>query len=357
MQKRLSTGLLAVACLCASIPARAGDDQAARLNVRARALSSDGRADNSAASPHRMVVGQGITSYLFATDTLCGLGGAEVTAQNLEELLRRKMHVWKVTRTGVGHANGKITFDLEWSRFDKGSGVPAASGKYRLSLAEGAVYPIDMVRAPGGGGCDTAAVVVEVEAGTIESAAHADETLYYDLWLKYDDGTGKKETRHFVATGKHGAAVPFDFSPLRFDMPTLTANQYDLDLVTRVQGAIRGRIGDNRTVTIELDTKRMDRLERADDPTITTARGSGRKVLELTFGETVEIELPAVTGFASHAASADATGLSGRIVAAPGTAPPAPAVSLSKDGHLVVRFKEFFEGDRFSVLVRVRKEP
>jgi hypothetical protein len=301
------------------------------------------------------VVGDAVTSYLFASDSLCGLGGAEVTAQNLESMLRQKMHVWKVTRTGVSHTNGKLTFDLEWTRLDNGSGVPAASGKQRMTLAEGAVYPIDLVRAKSVSDCGTAAVILEVEAGAVEAAEYADTILTYDLWLTHQDGSGKKQTHHFVVSGKHGAPMAFEFAPIRFDMPQLVPNQYDLDLVTRVMGAIKGRLDDNRNVTIELDTKRIDRLERANAHTVMPPSASGRKTLELKLGETVEIELPRQGGFVSQQASPDAKAFSGRVSAAPGSAPAAPAVSISKDGYLVVSFKEFFADDRFSVMVRVRK--
>jgi hypothetical protein len=354
MNKQFLTGLLTAAVI-ASATSAAADDQAPKLTVRARALTADGGPGSSTASPHPMVIGEGVTSYLFAADSLCGVGGAEVTAQHLEDLLRRKMHVWKVTRTGVSHANGKVTFDLEWSRFDKGSGVPSASGRQRLTLGEGAAYPFDMLRAPSE--CNVSAIVLEVEAGTIESSAFADEMLYYDLWLKYDDGSGKKETRHFVASGKHGALVPFEFTPLRFDTPTLTANQYDLDVVTRVLGHVRGRMLDEKRVSIELETSRSDRIERPEDPKSGPARETGRKRIDVDVNQTVEIEFPPVTGQAAHVATANTKGISGRISAGPATTQPAaPAVTL-KDGMVIVSFREFFADDRLSVLIRVRKEP
>ena len=224
----------------AALPTAALADQAPRLNVRARILHADGGPGSSTSSPHPMIIGEGVTSYLFAADSLCGVGGAETTAQNLESMLRRKMHVWKVTRTGVSHADGKLTFDLEWMRLDGGSGVPAASGKQRLTLAEGATYPVDMVRAATPGGCNAASVVVEVEAATIEAPAFADAILTYDVWLTHDDGAGKKTTHHLIVSGKQGSATTFEFTPVRFDIPPMVANQYDLDLVTRVRGTVRG---------------------------------------------------------------------------------------------------------------------
>ena len=333
------------------------DDQAPRLSVNARILRADGSSHQPARNAHPMVSSTAVTSFMFAGPDLCSVGGAEAnSSRKLDDLIRDKAHVWKIVRTGVGHADGKLTFDLEWSRYD-GTPKAAASGKQRLTLAEGASYPLDMVRPSQPGPCGAAAAMIEIEAGATEAAEFADTVLTYDLWLTHQDGSGKKQTRHFVVSAKQGAAMPFEFSPLRFDMPALVANQFDLDLVTRVEGAVRGRQQDSRKVTLELDTKRMDRLEIPGDPTMANPRAAGRKVLDVTLGETVEIELPRTTGFVARNASPDARGFSGPmgVSASAGTSPAAPAVSLSKDGQLVVSFKEFFADDRFSVMVRVRK--
>ena len=354
MKKRLALALLAASAVNIA-PAFAGEDQAPRLSVNARILRVDGSSNHATRSPHPMVASAAITSYMFAGPNLCSLGGAEATSsRSLDELIRQYPHVWKIVRTGVNHADGKLTFDLEWSRYD-GNPRVAASGKQRLTLAEGASYPIDMVRAGQPGACNAASAMIEIEAGAIEASEYADTVLTYDLWLTHQDGTGKKQTHHFVVSGKHGASVPFEFAPLRFDMPQLVANQYDIDLVTRVLGQVRGRLDDQRKVTIELETKRIDRLERTNVQMLMPPTASGRKTLELQLGETVEIELPRQGGFVGQAASPDTKGFSGRIGAAPGTAPASPAVSISKDGYLVVSFKEFFADDRFSVMVRVRK--
>lgn len=355
MTLRISVAALALA-LAPGLQAFA--DQVPQLSVTARSLHATGAPGGSTASPYPMVAGEGITSYVFASRDLCGLGAAKESARSLDDLRRQKGHVWKVTRTGVSHTDGKLTFDLEWARYDGGSASPAASGSQRLTLNEGAKYPIDMIRPAAAGDCNTAAVVLEVEAGTIESPAFADAILAYDLWLTHQDESGKKQTRHLLLMGKHGKTASFDFVPLRFDVPPLAPNQYDFDLVTRVLGTIKGRVREDGRIDIELETQRIDRLERSDDPKPPQPRAGGRKTLALRPGETVEIELPRMSGFHAHAASADSTGFSGRITgSAAGAQMPAPAPAIAfKDGMIVVNFKEFFAGDRFSVLIRVRTE-
>jgi hypothetical protein len=335
---------------------RAFADQVPQLSVTARSLHATGAPGSATASPHPMVIAEGITSYVFASRDLCGLGAAKEAARSLDDLRRQKGHVWKVTRTGVSHSDGKLTFDLEWARYDGGSASPAASGIQRLTLNEGAKYPIDMIRAATAGDCNTAAVVLEVEASTIESPAFADQVLAYDLWLTHQDESGKKQTRHLLLMGKQGKAATFDFVPLRFDVPPVAPNQYDFDLVTRVLGTIKGRVREDGRIDVELETQRTDRLERADDPKPPQPRAGGRKTLALQPGETVEIELPRMSGFSAHAASADSPRASGGVTGSPaGTQAPAPAVAL-KDGMIVVNLKEFFAADRFSVLIRVRTE-
>ena len=347
-----TTAAVLLAC-----PDPAAADQIPQLAVSARIIHSDGGSSTNSSSPHPMGLSTGVTSYLFASDSLCGVGGAEANAQALEELLRQRGHVWKVTRTGVSHANGKLTFDLEWSRYDGGSATPAAGSRQRLTLAEGATYPIDMIRASSRGSCNAAAVMLEIAAGTIEAPAFADTILQYDLWLTHQNGSGQKLTKHFVVSAKQGASGSFEFAPLRFDVPKLAPDQYDLELVTRVVGAIKGRLRENGTVDVELETRRTDRLEVQNDPKPSIQRAGGRKSIAVALGETVEVELPNASGFAAHAASPQSPGLSGSIgiSAKPGTPPPSPAVAF-RDGAIVVSFREFFDGDRFSVLVRVRKE-
>lgn len=338
-------------------PVSAFADQAPQLTLRARIVPAGGTGGGSSNSPNPMVIQEGVTSYVFAASDLCGVGAAEDEPTTLDELLALNAYVWKVTRTGVSHANGKLTFDLEWTRYDGGQYSPAASSRQRLTVNEGGVVPIDMVRATRGGRCNPASVMLEIEAGTIEIGAFADTMLLYDLWLTHQDGTGPKQTRHFMVSAKQGASGSFEFASLRFDVPKLAPNQFDFDLVTRVIGAVKGRLRENGTVDVELETRRIDRLEVANENKPPVARAGGQKKMTLRLDETVEVELPSASGFSARGASSQSPGVSGRVGIAPQTPTLSSALPVAfKDGMIIVSFREFFDDDRFSVLVRVRKE-
>jgi hypothetical protein len=336
---------------------RAHADQVPQLSVNARMIHANGSPGSSSASPHPMVVGQGVTSYVFASESLCGVGAAR--DGKLDDVLKDQTrgYLWKVTRTGVSHVNGLLTFDLEWSRYDDGSPISSASAKQRLTLNEGTSYPIDMLRAASPGTCTAGAVILEIAASAIEAPAFADTVLQYDLWVTHQDGTGRKQTRHFVVSAKQGTAGAFEFPPFRFGIPRLTVDQYDLDLVTRVIGSIKGRLRENGTVDVELETRRVDRLEMANENKPAMARAGGRKTMTLRLDETVEVELPNGSGFSARGASPQTPTVSGKVGIAPRTTTMSSASAVAlKDGMIIVSFREFFDDDRFSVLVRVRKE-
>lgn len=332
-------------------------DQIPQLTLRARTLPADGTGGGSSNSPSPMVINEGVTSYVFAASDLCGVGAALDEPATLDELLALKVYVWKVTRTGVSHANGKLTFDLEWTRYDGGEYSPAAAGRQRLTVSEGGSFPIDMVRTTRRGRCNTAGVMLEIEAGTIEVGAFADTMLRYDLWLTHRDGIGQKQTRHVVVSAKQGTLGSFEFAPFRFDVPKLAPDQYDFDLVTRVIGAVKGRLRENGTVDVALDTRRLDRLEMANENKPAVARAGGQKTMTLRLDETVEVELPNGSGFSARGASPQTPTVSGKVGIAPRTTTMSSASAVAfKDGMIIVSFREFFDDDRFSVLVRVRKE-
>ena len=334
------------------------------LAMRAYSVAADGSTVASAGGDDPLAAGKAITHYLYAgkagQEGLCSSGSADGTITDLETLLGRAAHVWKVTATGVKYEGGKQTFDLEWARYASASGtVPLVSRRQRLTLAQDQTYTLDLLHNTSSD-CRTASIVLELEAGAREAPALANTVLHYDVWLVRRDASGKKETRQFVLTGKQGAAVPFAFAPLVGEVPMLQPNQYDFSVQTHVSGELRGRIGANGRLTLELTTRRQDRLHySAQDPSASPGLGAGRKVLDVAEGEAVEIELPARSGYSAHYASpADAAqgkGTSSRIGAGQG-APAAslPAVSL-QNGRVVVSFGPYFANERVSLIVQARK--
>ena len=334
------------------------------LAMTAYSVAADGSTVASAGGDDPLVAGNAVTHYLYAgkagQEGLCSSGSADGSVTDLGTLLGRAAHVWKVTATGVKYEGGKQTFDFEWARYASASGtVPVVSRKQRLTLAQDQAYTVDLLH-NSSSDCRTASIVVEIAAGVREDPALANTVLHYDVWLVRRDASGKKETRQFVLTGKQGAAVPFAFAPLVGEVPALQPNQYDFSVLTHVSGELRGRIGANGRLSLELNTRRQDRLYHpAQDPSSNPGLGAGRKVLDVGEGEAVEIELPARSGYSAHYASAaDAAqgqGTMSRIGAGQGApASSLPAVSL-QSGRVVVSFGPYFTNERVSLIVQARK--
>ena len=334
------------------------------LAVTLQSVRADGSVGSGAGGSDPFVVGKSATRYLYAgrsgQDGACNAGSSDGSMTGLSDLLKTAAHVWQITTTGVKYEGGQETVDVEWARYASASGaVPVVSRKQRLTLAQDQIYTVDLLH-NSSSDCRTASIVIEIAAGVREDPALADTVLHYDVWLVRRDASGKKETRQFVLTGKQGAAVPFAFAPLVGDVPTLQPNQYDFSVQTHVSGELRGRIGANGRLSLELTTRRQDRLYHpAQDPSSNPGLGAGRKVLDVGEGEAVEIELPARSGYSAHYASAaDAAqgkGTSSRIGAGQGApASSLPAVSL-QNGRVVVSFGPYFASERVSLIVQARK--
>jgi hypothetical protein len=350
--------------LTAPVAAQSAPGVEPMLAVTARSFNADGSAGAGAGGNDPFVVGKSTTHYLHAgrsgQDGLCGLGSSDGSVRGLDDLLTTAAHVWKVTTTGVKYEAGRQTFDLEWARYAARSGaVPVVLRKQRLTLAQAQTYTLDLLHNTNPD-CRTASIVLEIEAGAREDPALANTVLHYDVWLVRRDASGKKETHQFVLTGKQGAAVPFAFAPLVGEVPKLQANQYDFSVQTRVSGELRGRIGANGRLSLELTTRRQDRLYHpAQAPSSNPLLGAGRKVLDVGEGEVVEIELPARSGYmdayASAADAAQGKGTLSRVGAGQGVpASSLPAVSL-QNGRVVVSFGPYFANERVSLIVQARK--
>lgn len=181
--------------------------------------------------------------------------------------------------------------------------------------------------------------------------------LRFDMWLVRTDRTGKQDRRHVVLTALHGARIDFVFPMLAAVVPRLQAGQYDFRVATRVAGTLRGRLTRDGRVVVALETSRADSLEKPETGDTRPGRGgSGRKVLNAALGEAIEIELPSGDGYSRSAASP-------KFAAERPTTPPRPPGQQASrtepvvldDGMLQVNFGPFFQGERLSVIVQVRK--
>lgn len=341
------------------------------LRVGTRTLSADGSRHRDAGIDRVMKAGDTNISYVYSgrvddpDGSLCSMGATAVAGSELTDRDRQRMqgalYVWKVATTAVSYEAGRQIFDLDWQRFDSGATAPAISSKARLTLADGEVYTLDLVRASGAAPCGTRAAVVEVIAGIKEDPALADTVLRYDLWLVRYEATGRKESRHLVLGGVHGASTDFQFPALRTPVQKLQSDQYDFTVATRIAGTLRGRVTRHGGISLALETRRSDALERTSQaPSSLPPRWSGgRKVLTGAIGEAIEIQLPPGSGYMSSPASEkDAREIRDR---APGiragmSDPRVTTVPAQiRNGRLEVNYGPFFEGERLSIIVQVRR--
>jgi hypothetical protein len=371
---RISAVVLAVAGVASPAAGWAQDTGAQPvLEVGVRTMNAEGSRGRDAGVSRMLQPGQVATTLLHAgrienpEGQLCSMRAADTTGRELNELDKRglanALYVWKITMRGITAEPGRQTLDLEWQRFDRGSTAAAHSSKMRLTLADGQTHALELVHGAAAPPCNTRAVILELKASTREDPALADTVLRYDMWLVRHDKTGKKETRHLMLSGVQGAAPEFHFPPLATPVTTLQPDQYDFRVATRVSGAVRGRVTHDGRVSIELQTHRSDRVERLGSPSNVVPRSAGgRKVLTAALGEAIEIQLPPAAGssntFASAKSETEARERRERGVATGNPlAPPASGTAeplLIRDGRLVVNYAAFFEGERVSVIVRVR---
>jgi hypothetical protein len=293
------------------------------------------------------------------TEYLCSAGSSELNAAALDDLVSRHLHVWQVTSRAAGVTERGFAFDVEWVRYASATGTrPVASGRSTLILVEGQRHVLDLVHATGASAqCDAGSVVLEVEARGRDDSALADRAMRYELWLVHTDPSGGKHTSRVVQTGLHGMQLPFAFSPVRLPVPSSASLQAVFDAAVRVDGHLRGRIRPDGGIDLELMTGRRAALEQRGAGRVALPEASeGRKVLQLAQGETIEIELPALTGGATTVVGVDASrgALSARGGATwLGPGGPADAVSVA-DGKLTVSFTRLFEGHKLSILLRAQ---
>lgn len=364
---------LLLAMAAAAFPQSAGE---AVLDISVRTMPRDGTPSRTRAwDTNDLAKGQADSTYLFAgsppgarigpstvpdsAEFLCSAGASEVDSASLEDLVSRHLHVWKITSRAAGVTERGFAFDVQWVRYANASGTrPVASGRSTLILTEGQRHVIDLVHATTASSqCDTGSVVLDVEARVRDDSALADRAIRYDLWLVHTDPSGEKHTSHVVQTGLHGMLLPFAFSPVRLPVGSGASPQAAFEAAVRVNGHLRGRIRGDGALVLELMTGRQAALEQRGARRATLPQlGEGRKVLRLAQGETVAIELPALTGGATSVVNADAAGggLSARAGATwLGPGGQTDAASLA-DGKLTVSFTRLFEGHKLSILLRAQ---
>ena len=358
--------------LMVEAPAAAQAVGEAALDITVREMPRDGTPSRGRAwDTNSLPKGQTDSTYLLAgstpeglperlrgsadgTEFLCSVGSS--STGTLEDLVSRNLYVWKITSRAAGVSDRGFSFDVEWVRYANATGTrPVASGRSTLTLADGQRHVLDLVHANGTSSkCDTGSVVLDVEARVKEDPALVDRAIRYDLWLVHTDPSGARHISHRIQTGLHGMQLPFVFSPVRLPVPANVTPQTAFDAVVRINGQVRGRVRRDGAIVVELTTGRRAALEQGGaDRVALPEAGQGRKLLQLAQGETLEIELPALTGGATTAlgAGGSLSARAGASFAGPGGPPDAASLA---DGKLSVSFTRLFEGHRLSILLRAQ---
>ena len=354
---------MAGACACLAMTMAASlvaQDTSSRRTVIVR-LSSTSRAGatgSGAAWDHEsLAVGETMESILRAgalSGRGFGVGGGQSIADS--DWYADPNFTWRVLVQMVSIDGDKATLDVSWTRVDSANPAapPHLTDRRIMTLRLGQRHVLDFLNVEDPDS-KTANVVLEVEtplddAPGIESVlrrAKAEQpgegsaTLSYDVWLVHEAADGRKITRRADVVGQAGLMVPFRLQPLTFPIEASPAGE-DREGPVRVaiEGRVRGQVQPDGSIEVTLLSMR----------TITCARGltaneSGVKQFTARPDETTAVDLPWSFGYCSL----------GSDVRMP--ANPRPGV-IVKDDRLRVQFKDFFAGERTSILVRARvKEP
>jgi hypothetical protein len=264
--------------------------------------------------------------------------------------------VWKVTVTPLAYEDGQAKMQVEWTRYKSGTQQPVLSQTLQLQLREGERRPLDMLHADASSRCPGQSVVLDVSADVVEDPAVADEVLRYDVWLVHKDAQGRETRRQYTATVRHGGLAEYAFPPVRFQVPDQPGSERRFDVLMIVKGTIRGRLERDGKVRVQLESLAARHLGvRGQAPAVEGAAGRGRKSVEVTPGEAIEIKIPAPNGWAAMAATEGGklNGSFGIAQGGPKTAPPS-AVTV-ENGAVRVSYEKFFEGHDTALILKVTR--
>jgi hypothetical protein len=325
----LGLALLLVPTTCAA--AFAADPAPARANVSVR-ISGTSRTGRSgvaeSASAQTLEVGQTVTIGAAGDfDGAMASGGWPVgDAASI---------AWRVEARLLRVSFETTELSITWRRYEPaGRGGGAGPGDTRvLRLSAGQRHVLDLVQS----GSPTSALAnlfVEITAARTEDARDL-VIMEYDFWLVHESGSGKKTTSHQSYGSYDSAKAAFDSLTFGFD-GSLVPGGANGPVAVSITATLTGRLRPDGNVEVTLGTEAWLQCGAG------RSGGAGVKEFIAKEGETVSVELPASFGSCT---------VTGTGVVPPGAR---PGVTATGDG-LRVSSPEFFDGDRFSLLVRVRR--
>jgi hypothetical protein len=324
--------------------------------VRLSATSRTGATGSTVAWDHEsLAVGETMESSLRA-GMLTGRGFGVGGGKGIADWYSFPNHAWQVQVQLVAIDGDKTTLDVSWTRADSvnSAAPPHVADRRVMTLRLGQRHVLDFLSVEN---LDekTANVVLEVETPlddsmSIESAlsrarAESSEpskpTLAYDLWLVHETADGRKITRRIDISGQDSLMARFRFEPLAFSVEAAgAADDPNGPVKVGVEGGVMGRVRDDGSLEMTLLSMRIISCARG-----LTAHESGVKQFSTLPGETTAVDLPWAFGYCAL----------GPDVSKPVSQTPGVVID---DRQRRVEFKEFFAGQRTSILVRARvKEP
>lgn len=129
--------------------------------------------------------------------------------------------------------------------------------------------------------------VLEAEGRFVDPPAVSDAYLAYDVWLVHRGSDGQ-ESQHLVTSARQGGKVEYAFAPLRFTTDGASSDSGPIRL--SVSGNFIGRARADGGVDLLIGMIHGFGDEQSG------SSSSGRKFVQVSQGETVEVQVPSLTG-------------------------------------------------------------
>lgn len=198
-------------------------------------------------------------------------------------------HTWEITVQLVSAEIDQVQLRVDWKRYStdkEGQRVQVAGDVRTPSIAEQTPHLLDFV-AVEDDACRLANVRLQIEAMmVVEAAAFAGRGIDYDLWLVYETADGQRDTRRRIVQGQHGQRTTFWFPTITWQRPGS-----DCTLSLTVRGELRGRLKPDGSVDLTVSPTTVLRLSDGSGAA-EEGRGIGSRILSLTPGEVVEVQMP-----------------------------------------------------------------
>ena len=315
-------------------PASAHEGQAVRADVLVHIYATSrtgptGRPHASAGGS--LIVGESAVIGVSADfDGAIGAGGWPIGGSG--------EYAWRIESRLLSVDFEKVEIAVTWKRRAPGTrSVESGYGDTRtITLGANERHVLDLVHADSPG--PRANIVVEIE-GRRASGPEAHGLYLYDLWLVHEGRSGTKTTQHQSYGAFGGGKMNFAFKPLGFTLDgELPKNSVGAPLAVSVNGSLVFRPRSDGTIEVSLDTEAWLACGRG------RSGGGGAMEYVARDGETISVEVPTSIGWCT-------------IEEADGVPPRArPGVTVVGGGAVRVSSREFFDGDRLSLLVRIQKD-